>query len=114
MVGGESVLKANLEVAGFADAGIGKRQRLLTTPNGTRRFLLPVGIAASRLCVLLKQHLLAFAVAAGGLYGGRADLADDDLSAAVVGFGALVGLVRAVLKTKHLHSNNRIIQFISV
>lgn len=96
------MLEADLEMASLANTGIGKRQSLLATLDRAGRFLLFLGIAVSRLCVPCKQHLLLVSTTAGGLNGGRAGLADDDLSAVVIGFGALVGLVRAVLQTKNL------------
>jgi hypothetical protein len=39
---------------------------------------------------------------AGGLYGGGADFTNHNLPAVVVGFGALVGLVRPMFNAKHL------------
>lgn len=101
MVGGEAVLEANLEVAGFASAGVGKGQNLLAAPDGASRFLVLGRVTGTRVLVGLEQGLVVV-VLAGGFDGGGAGLANEDSSAVVVGFGAVVGLVRSMLQAKDL------------
>ena len=103
MVGREPVLEANLDLAGLAGAGIRKRENLLAPANRAGWFLLLSGVAISGLGVLLQQQFLVlFAVAAGGFYGCRADFANHHLSAVVVRFRALVGLVGPMLNAENL------------
>ena len=103
MVGREPVLEADLDPAGFAGAGVRKRESLLAPANRAGGFLLVFGVAIPGLGVLLqKQFMVLFVVAAGGFYGGGADFANHNLSAVVVRIGALVGLVRPMLNAENL------------
>lgn len=108
MVSLEPVLEADLKVASFASAAVRKGQNLLASLNWARGLLLLGGVAGAGPHVPLQQNLLV--VMGSGFDGGGTGLANEDLSAVVVGFGTFVGLVRTVLQTKHLFSykNKRI------
>lgn len=96
------MLEAHLNVASFTCAGVGKRQNLPATLDGTNWFLLLGRVTITRLEVLLQDCLLVLSHMAGGLDGHGTCFANNNLSAVVVGFQARVGLVGSVFQTKHL------------
>lgn len=96
------MLEAHLNVASFTCAGVGKRQNLPATLDGTNWFLLLGRVTITRLEVLLQDCLLVLSHMAGGLDGHGTCFANNNLSAVVVGFQARVGLVGSVFQTKDL------------
>ena len=108
MVSRESMLQAHLQLASLARTRIRKGQYLLAPPNRTSWFLLLLGVTITRLLMLLQHSLLVLTISSCCLNRHRTSLTNNNLSAIMVGFWTLVGLIRSMFHTKHLHIHKNI------